>query len=29
MPITANAVAISAEEVLTFKASPPYYFKDD
>jgi hypothetical protein len=23
MPITANAVAISAQEVLTFKASPP------
>jgi hypothetical protein len=29
MPITANAVAISAQEVLTFNASLPYHFKDD
>jgi hypothetical protein len=29
MPITANAVAISAQEVLTFNAFSPYYFKDD
>jgi hypothetical protein len=30
IPITANAVAISAHEVLTFMASaPPLYLKDD
>ncbi len=29
MPITVNAVVISTQEVLTFKDSPPYYFKDD
>jgi hypothetical protein len=29
IPITANAVAISAQELPTFEASPAHYFKDD